>query len=553
MSLATTTCTVCGLGKVAPDEGMTTCRYCQLGKYNDDGNYDEGTDVTLHDGLDDCTSCDAGKLSEKTFDACYVCPGGTYVFNATSCIDCAAGKYAPTAVNNDCITCDIGFFTGMINASTTCTACDAGTYSWGLAIACRDCKAGKFSLTRSANCTTCALGFIAPKAKSSSCTACDVGTYAPDLGSIVCSPCPAGKAQGATGQGYCDVCEKGTFMPNTGATFCTSCDAGTYQPSNASESCIDCIPGRFQSATAQTGCDNCEAGKYLNESRGSTCTACSDVSSSFPGSTSCDICNRNYYLSAIAVQARKKDPEVEVCLECSQSNPGIDCSQTGSTVSALRIKEGYWRVTAEPSSANDDEGGDDGSARRRLSSDSSDSSDDTVLSEDVLPCAFKGICLGGNNTEHHSDGSGPYCVRGNTGPYCTVCIDDWEPDGAKPGFCKECEQLNMATVILVGSSILGGCAALVFLRKYVKVNADGVLEWRTELSSQVGAGAGEDQAGPSSDGETTVQSGASGEWYDAIDEEEENTEKKQKERAVDLMTVGKILFGECVCSSILLV
>jgi hypothetical protein len=557
-SVESLTCTICGKGRVAPRTGMTQCRYCRLGTYNDDGTTNEGTDVTLHDSLEDCTACDAGKLSESTFDACYVCPGGTYVFNNSACVDCAMGKYAPTAVNNDCIACDIGFFTGTPTAATVCTACDAGTYSWGLAVNCTDCLAGKYSLTRSGNCTRCAPGFITPDEKSSSCTACDVGTYAPDLASIACTACPAGKAQGATGQGYCDVCARGTYMASSGATFCASCDAGTYQPKNGSQSCIDCIPGRFQSATAQVACTLCEAGKALNESRGSTCTACSDVSSSLPGSITCEICNRNYFLSANKQELRKTDPDVEVCVLCQEDFAGIDCGKAGASVDSMRLKEGFWRTTElVRDDAVDDADGDADDSRRRLSENKF-----PEYSEDIKSCPFKRACVGGNGTQTHSDGTGPYCFPGSTGPYCLVCIDNFQPDTSNPGLCIECESINMASVILGGTLFVGACVALVLFRKYIKVNEDGVLEWRVKekiapakdetttpggvaasTSRQTGDGRSDGAAAASGNPSATSATMFPSEIVE-LDQEEEEKKKKKKEKAVDFQTVAKILFGK---------
>ena len=88
-----------------------------------------------------------------------------------ACADCTYGKYAPQALRDDCLECEAGQHTnGAGSAATTCSSCDAGRYSLGLAIACDACTAGQFSRAREGSCTECSPGFFAPDAGASSCS-----------------------------------------------------------------------------------------------------------------------------------------------------------------------------------------------------------------------------------------------------------------------------------------------------------------------------------------------------------------------------------------------
>ena len=81
---------------------------------------------------------------------------GTYVFNALSCEECPSGYYAPTAQVDACLACGAGDRTEAVSKATTCSSCDAGTYSEGLvAVNCSTCEAGKASSTRASECYDC--------------------------------------------------------------------------------------------------------------------------------------------------------------------------------------------------------------------------------------------------------------------------------------------------------------------------------------------------------------------------------------------------------------
>ena len=82
-------------------------------------------------GQQNCTDCAEGKLSSNDRSACGDCPAGTYVSEKKSCEACEAGTYAPSAIDDDCIDCLEGFHTGVALGASTCSSCNAGTYSVG--------------------------------------------------------------------------------------------------------------------------------------------------------------------------------------------------------------------------------------------------------------------------------------------------------------------------------------------------------------------------------------------------------------------------------------
>ena len=136
-------------------------------------------------GSSECTDCATGKLSSADRTSCGDCDAGTavgrsdskrrhwtkghlrlchlhsgtYVLNASSCEDCPKGYYAPTAQVDACLACGAGDRTEAVSKATTCSSCDSGTYSEGLAaVNCSVCDAGRASSTRASECYDCDAG-----------------------------------------------------------------------------------------------------------------------------------------------------------------------------------------------------------------------------------------------------------------------------------------------------------------------------------------------------------------------------------------------------------
>ena len=78
-------------------------------------------------GMSECYDCTPGKLSNDERTWCGDCSAGEYVYNDESCELCPTGRYAPSALEDECLECSAGFYTGRQNASTTCSSC--GEYS----------------------------------------------------------------------------------------------------------------------------------------------------------------------------------------------------------------------------------------------------------------------------------------------------------------------------------------------------------------------------------------------------------------------------------------
>jgi len=219
-------CENCAIGSYSSFDGApfpTSCTPCQSGKYN------------TASGESSCIECATGKLSSADRTFCKDCEAGEYNFNNTECVSCEYGKYAPQALTDSCLTCTAGSNTNNASKATTCTACDAGTYSNASSVDCLSCSRGKYSPSGSSKCLDCEAGFISPEVGASTCTSCSAGKYTSIQGSYNCTVCAKGKYQGSTGQSECIDCDAGKYIDTSKASTCTSCPIGYDSESGASE------------------------------------------------------------------------------------------------------------------------------------------------------------------------------------------------------------------------------------------------------------------------------------------------------------------------------
>ena len=244
--------------------GAQRCVDCPMGRYR-------AADSPIHDvcevcpagrfqgeeGKESCVECPLGKLSSPTRYYCDSCSVGQYAFNATECIDCEQGKYAPVPQTGACLACGAGLSTKTKSAATQCTRCDAGTWSSDLAWNCTLCTAGTYSASGQASCSNCPAGFFAPDSGSLTCAACAAGFVAPFPGAARCSACAPGHFQGASGQQSCIPCEAGFYAANSSSLFCAACDRG------------------FASAQGGVSCSLCTGGYYRTPTTGE-CAVCPD-------------------------------------------------------------------------------------------------------------------------------------------------------------------------------------------------------------------------------------------------------------------------------------
>ena len=101
--------------------------------------------------VEPCTVCIAGKFSTAARDECGACSPGQFVWNASACLLCPTGTYAPVPTNDACIACGAGFATSVTLGAMTCSACSPGTFATGGNISCSTCEAGTFSGTRASD------------------------------------------------------------------------------------------------------------------------------------------------------------------------------------------------------------------------------------------------------------------------------------------------------------------------------------------------------------------------------------------------------------------
>ena len=202
-------CTICDEGKYGDVEGKSTeneaCEDCPGGRYLEDNTQDPRNGNTfdyitasgLHDDVDDCALCGAGKYSTETgasvSSKCKNCLAGTYqdTEGNTACKNCPNGKYESRLGSKLCIECDPGRF-GTVEGQTSV---DAG---------CKYCPKGQY---QDQNGRTSCIGCVKGKyhnqnggTSSASCKLCPQGQYQDTAGSSSCKNC--GSNQGTGGSSY---------------------------------------------------------------------------------------------------------------------------------------------------------------------------------------------------------------------------------------------------------------------------------------------------------------------------------------------------------------
>jgi len=226
-------CIECSIGRytnVETPPWPSSCALCKIGKIN------QAT------GSSECDSCPSGKLSSSDRTSCGDCDAGTFAFNSSSCEVCPEGYYAPTAQVDSCLVCGAGDHTRVPSKATTCSSCEAGTYSEALAVNCSTCEAGTASSSR-----------------ADSCTSCDAGKFS-GAGAASCESCGLGRYQGEKGSTYCVLCGNGTFADNPGSQACQNCAAGYFASSPGAHSCLKCSSDwgvHYHSVEGSATCDRC--------------------------------------------------------------------------------------------------------------------------------------------------------------------------------------------------------------------------------------------------------------------------------------------------------
>jgi len=319
-SIANTTgsisCTKCGVGTYSDSKGIT-CEVCSNGKYQD------------QTGSSSCKLCAPGFISEMTSasTSCSACqPGSFGMFDNNgipTCFDCVAGTYSAIAARTKCPACPAGSYTN-ITGQSICVLCKAGRYGDSQGTGCIDCALGKYqSLMGQSECYECDVGEYANWTMATGCKKCNSGSYS----SLTvhkqqgCALCPFGQYQQSDSQSSCMDCEAGTYVDALGSTSCKKCDVTTYQDRSRGSSCSDCNVGRYTVTQGASFCFVCSVGFFNNQTKQSSCTACS------PGTyqddieqTSCMDCDVGKFTSS---------EQSKFCYDCY---PGTYINATGASV-----------------------------------------------------------------------------------------------------------------------------------------------------------------------------------------------------------------------------
>lgn len=203
--------------------------------------------------------------------------------------------YSNTAFPNCDHQCNAGYFNAQTTINpTSCTVCQAGSYSLQGYTACTVCPVGTFSIVvgspSAVNCQECSAGTYSINTGASQplvCINCQAGTYSTVSGAgtaTTCHPCPEGTSSasiGAISSSVCSSCATGKYTNTTGNAVCVNCVAGTYASGLGSSKCVVCPLNSYASTSGMSSCTPCE---YCN-TPGIYKTGCGPVSAGY-----CTVC-----------------------------------------------------------------------------------------------------------------------------------------------------------------------------------------------------------------------------------------------------------------------
>jgi len=155
--------------------------------------------------------------------------------------------------------------------------------------------------------------------------------------------------------------------------------------------------------------------------------------------TDCE-CKEGYYL-------KKLNDTTLSCIACSDTSPGLECSEPGASLEALPLMPGYWR------SSN--------------------------LSEDVRTCFTADACVGAPAASQVNHTTWLYCANGHMGAYCEVCLDDFFK--GSDDLCVECGGSMAAALIFPILFLLALILAMVWFCR--RRNDAGLLDVVLELEN----------------------------------------------------------------------
>lgn len=265
---------------------------------------------------------------------------GEFAFAKVACVSCPSGTFAPQALTDRCLNCSAGSSTHVSLGATTCSPCDAGSYSASRSVACALCPNGTSAASGQASCGACLPGRYAPAPGRDACDPCAAGQFARVPGAAVCERCPRGKAQAASGQASCLDCKRGNVAHALGASSCSACSAGAFSPSTGLANCTLCPPGRSQGSTGTSGCIFCLAGFASPGAGATSCGACpAGFFAALAGAAACDACEPGRFSAEGQASCALCSPgffaPLEGTVACAACESGRFAAAAGSTSCSL--------------------------------------------------------------------------------------------------------------------------------------------------------------------------------------------------------------------------
>lgn len=296
-----------------------------------------------------CVACDAGFFRDQHTKACTACPQGSATFhyaNATSALDCLCSpgfentthacemcsrehfkdvlenrsctqchahsqSLMPGANSKELCKCNPGFFAVLTDSSTTCTACEAGTFKEETSDdPCVQCPPNFYCPQQANKTQPCPLhSFSAPRSTKIEDCLCTTGFFsAYTTGVYACHACPPGTYRDSAGATSCALCPADTYNPafmRTDVTQCVDCDSNARSAEGSTaavnctcnlgyagvpgDSCIACAAGTYRKHEDVYICDPCPANTFsvaLAADSDALCNSCGANRSSPPGSGS---------------------------------------------------------------------------------------------------------------------------------------------------------------------------------------------------------------------------------------------------------------------------
>lgn len=324
----TSLCIDCGVGTVALTEGRTSCQNCVAGTYYTSSTlctncHEHSTSPSGAQTINDCycvanyyksssstcSTCPAFSTSPAGSDdvsECLCNPGYEFQSVLSTCEQCFAGYYKPSAGNVLCDICLAGTY-GDQSAATECLNCAAGKYSSqnGASI-CTDCPDFSISVAASDAIDDCKCN-AGYSGDSQNCLACDFGKYKSNSGSQACIDCPASKtsiSQANVDESSC-ICDVGFGLDQE--QNCVACEAGKYKSAQDNSLCLECAMAKYQDQSQQSSCDDCTPDSTTETTGKTSALHCLCNSGYTLADSSCSLCVDGFFKSFVGNDA---------CIEC---------------------------------------------------------------------------------------------------------------------------------------------------------------------------------------------------------------------------------------------